>query len=84
VTQAGVGYPLTVYGDGEQSRGCLNIKNTLQCAYMSEKTPANKGELRIFNQIMETFTVNELAELVQKAGNGRGTQRRDKIDPESA
>ncbi len=72
VTQAVVGYPLTVYGGGGQIRGYLNIKDTLQCVHKSEQTPANKGELRIFNQIMETFSVNELAELTQKVGNARG------------
>lgn len=72
VTQAVVGYPLTVYGYGGQTRGYLNIKDTLQCVHMSERTSAQKGELRIFNQIMETFTVNELAELTQKVGNALG------------
>lgn len=72
VTQAVVGYPLTVYGAGGQTRGYLNIKDTLQCIHMSEKTPAKKGELRIFNQIMETFSVNQLAELTQRVGIARG------------
>jgi len=62
IVQAVVGYPLTVYGKGGQTRGYLNIKDTLQCVHMSEKTPAKSGELRIFNQIMESFTANELAE----------------------
>ena len=39
---------------------------------MSEKTPAIPGELRIFNQIMETFSVNELAEKVQRVGKSLG------------
>lgn len=72
VTQAIVGYPLTVYGGGGQTRGYLNIKDTLQCVHMSEQSPAKKGELRIFNQIMETFSVNQLAELTQTIGNQRG------------
>lgn len=72
VTQAVVGYPLTVYGKGGQTRGYLNIKDTLQCVHVSEKTPADAGELRIFNQIMETFSVNELAKMAQKVGNQRG------------
>ena len=67
VVQAIVGYPLTVYGKGGQTRGYLNINDTLQCVHMSEKTPAKKGELRIFNQIMETFSANELAELTKNA-----------------
>jgi UDP-sulfoquinovose synthase len=72
ITQAIVGYPLTVYGQGGQTRGYLNIKDTLQCVLKSTENPALKGELRIFNQIMETFSVNELAEMTQKAGKSLG------------
>ncbi len=69
IVQSIVGYPLTVYGQGGQTRGYLNIKDTLQCIEASQKHPAKKGELKIYNQIMETFTANELAELTQKVGN---------------
>ena len=72
IVQALVDYPLTVYGKGGQTRGYLNINDTLQCVHMSEKTPASKGELRIFNQIMETFSANELAEMVQRVGKNLG------------
>lgn len=72
VVQAVVDYPLTVYGKGGQTRGYLNINDTLQCVRMSEKTPAKKGQLRIFNQIMETFSVNQLAEMVQRVGKSLG------------
>ncbi|MBW1613695.1 MAG: NAD-dependent epimerase/dehydratase family protein [Deltaproteobacteria bacterium] len=72
IVQAIVDYPLTVYGKGGQTRGYLNINDTLQCVHMSEKTPAKRGELRIFNQIMETFTANELAKKVQRVGNNLG------------
>lgn len=72
ITQAIVGYPLTVYGQGGQIRGYLNIKDTLQCVDKSTQTPAQKGELRIFNQIMETFSVVELADMTQKAGKALG------------
>lgn len=72
ITQAVVGYPLTVYGKGGQTRGYLNIKDTLQCLHMSERTPAEEGELRIFNQIMETFSVNQLAEMTADVGRQLG------------
>jgi UDP-sulfoquinovose synthase len=68
ITPAVVGYPLTVYGQGGQTRGYLNIKDTLQCVYLSANNPAEQGELRIFNQIMETYSVNQLAELTHRAG----------------
>lgn len=72
VTQAVIGYPLTVYGKGGQTRGYLNINDTLQCVHMSEKTPAEKGELRIYNQIMETLSVNQLAEITCRVGKALG------------
>ena len=72
ITQAVVGYPLTVYGKGGQTRGYLNIKDTLQCVHKSEQTPAKAGDLRIYNQIMETFSVNELAELTRRVGKKLG------------
>jgi UDP-sulfoquinovose synthase len=72
IVQAVADYPLTVYGKGGQTRGYLNINDTLQCVYMSCETPAKRGELRIFNQIMETFSVNELAERVQEVGKSIG------------
>jgi UDP-sulfoquinovose synthase len=72
VTQAVVGYPLTVYGGGGQTRGYLNILDTMQCVHLSACNPPPKRELRIFNQIMETFSVNQLAMLVQQVGTQRG------------
>jgi len=72
IAQAVVGYPLTVFGKGGQTRGYLNIKDTLQCIAVSEKTPAKEGELRIFNQFMETFSANELADMTQRVGKSLG------------
>ncbi len=72
IVQAVAGYPLTVYGKGGQTRGYLDIRDTLQCVRLSLEKPANKGELRIFNQFVETFSVNELAERVRQAGQRIG------------
>ena len=83
VAQAVAGYPLTVYGKGGQTRGYLNIKDTLNCVRLSIEQPPNAGELRIFNQFVETFTVNELAERVQRVGNqlGLNVQIRSVVNP---
>jgi len=72
MVQAIAGYPLTVYGKGGQIRGYLNIKDTLQCVKLSIENPAEAGEMRIFNQFVETFSVNEIASLVQKSGERLG------------
>ncbi len=72
IVQAAVNHPLTIYGKGGQTRGYLNIKDTLQCVYKAAETPAEQGELRIFNQIMETFSVNDIASQVERVGNRLG------------
>ena len=63
--QAVVGHPLTVYGKGGQTRGFLNIRDTLQCVELAVENPADAGEFRVYNQFTEQFSVGELAELVQ-------------------
>jgi UDP-sulfoquinovose synthase len=65
--QAVVGHPLTVYGQGGQTRGFLNIRDTLQCVELAVLHPADRGEMRVFNQFTETFSIRELAEHVQKS-----------------
>jgi UDP-sulfoquinovose synthase len=72
VVQAVAEYPLTVYGKGGQTRGYLDIRDTLACIRLSLEDPSNKGELRIFNQYTETFGVKELAERVKKVGSELG------------
>lgn len=72
LVQAVAGIPLTVYGKGGQTRGYLNLKDTLQCVELAMLNPPDKGELRILNQFSEQFTVNELAEKVQRVGMASG------------
>ena len=62
-----IGHPLTVYGEGGQTRGFLNIRDTLQCVELAVNNPAELGEFRVFNQFTEQFSVGELAELVKRA-----------------
>lgn len=66
--QAAVGHPLTVYGKGGQTRGYLDIRDTVQCVELAIANPAKPGEFRVFNQFTEQFSVNQLAALVTKAG----------------
>jgi UDP-sulfoquinovose synthase len=72
IVQAASGYPLTVYGRGGQTRGYLNLKDTLNCVRLSIENPADKGELRVFNQFTETFSVNEIADRVLACGARNG------------
>lgn len=72
IVQAVIGYPLTVYGKGGQTRGYLDIRDTLQCVRLSLENPPDNAALRIFNQFVETFSVNELADRVYSVGKQFG------------
>jgi UDP-sulfoquinovose synthase len=70
--QTVIGHPLTVYGAGTQTRGFLNIRDTLACVELAVANPAEGGEFRVFNQFTEQFSVLELAHLVKGAGEHLG------------
>jgi UDP-sulfoquinovose synthase len=70
--QAAVGHPLTVYGKGGQTRGFLDIRDTVRCIELACLNPARRGECRVFNQFTEQFSVLELAEMVQTAARKLG------------
>lgn len=65
--QAAIGHPITVYGKGGQTRGYLDIRDTVRCVELAIANPASKGELRVFNQMTEQFGVLQLAEMVVDA-----------------
>ncbi len=70
--QAAIGHPLTVYGNGSQTRTFLDIRDTVRCVELAIATPAEKGEFRVFNQFTEQFSVKDLALKVQKAAGTLG------------
>jgi len=70
--QAAIGHPLTVYGKGGQTRGFLDIRDTVRCVEIACLNPAAQGECRVFNQFTEQFSVLDLARMVQTAGEELG------------
>jgi UDP-sulfoquinovose synthase len=64
VILAALGQPLTVYGDGGQTRGLLDIRDTVECIRLAAENPAEAGEFRVFNQMTESMSVLEIAKLV--------------------
>ena len=70
--QAAIDHPLTVYGKGGQTRGFLDIRDTLRCVELATIYPAAPGEYRVFNQFTEQFTVLELAHKVAEASTKLG------------
>ncbi len=70
--QAAIGMPLTVYGRGGQTRGFLDIRDTVRCIELACLHPAKAGEFRVFNQFTEQFSVLELAETVKSVAGEMG------------
>lgn len=66
--QAAIGHPLTVYGKGGQTRGFLDIRDTVKCIELAILNPPEEGEYRVFNQFTEEFSIADLAEKVVEAG----------------
>ena len=82
--EAAVGHPLTVYGKGGQTRGFLDIRDTIRCVEIACMHPAERGEFRVFNQFTEQFSVLDLARMVQAAGKEAGPKGRDRSPARSA
>ncbi|MFZ0369113.1 MAG: NAD-dependent epimerase/dehydratase family protein [Halobacillus sp.] len=72
VNQAAIGHDITVYGSGGQTRAFLNIEDTVRCVEIAAENPADNGEFRVFNQFTEWFSVQELADRVQKIAHEEG------------
>ena len=70
VVQAVLGLPLTVYGQGGQIRGLINIVDTVECIRISCENPPDRGEFRVFNQFTEQMSVLEIAQTVARTYPG--------------
>jgi UDP-sulfoquinovose synthase len=73
VIQAVLGHPLTAYGKGTQTRGLINIVDTVECIRLAAENPAERGEFRVFNQLTETMSMNEIAETIAREYPGNVT-----------
>lgn len=72
LVQAVAGIPLTIYGKGGQTRGYLNLNDTIQCVGLAMENPPPRGQLNVMNQLTETFSVRQIAEKVQRVARSMG------------
>jgi UDP-sulfoquinovose synthase len=70
--QAVIEHPLTPYGAGGQVRGFLPLRDSMQCLTLGVENPPNAGEYRVFNQFEETYSIRELADIVQQEARAVG------------
>ncbi|WP_283134075.1 NAD-dependent epimerase/dehydratase family protein [Rhizohabitans arisaemae] len=73
VIQAVLGRPLTVYGAGGQTRGILDIRDTVRCIQLACENPAQPGEFRVFNQMTESMSIKDIAATVARCFPGEVT-----------
>jgi UDP-sulfoquinovose synthase len=66
VIQSVLGQPLTVYGNGSQTRGIIDIRDTVRCIQIACENPANQGEFRVFNQMTESMSIAQIAETIAR------------------
>ena len=71
--QAVLGHPLTVYGNGSQTRGLINIVDTVECIRLASENPAERGEFRVFNQMTESMSIKQIAETIAREFPGEAT-----------
>jgi UDP-sulfoquinovose synthase len=67
VIQSVLGKPLTIYGNGTQTRGIIEIRDTVRCIQLACENPADPGEFRVFNQITEFMSLKQIAETIVSA-----------------
>ena len=79
--QAAAGYPLSVYGEGQQTRGYINLRDTIRCIELAITTPPAEGEYRVFNQFTEQFSLMQLAEMVVDQSKRSGLETRIRYLP---
>ena len=65
--QAAIGYPLTVYGSGGQTRAFIHIRDTVRCIELAILNPPERGDrVTIFNQVTESHRLRNLAQLISE------------------
>jgi UDP-sulfoquinovose synthase len=80
VIQAVLGHPLTVYGNGSQTRGLINIVDTVECIRIAAENPADRGEFRVFNQMTESMSIRQIPDTIASeypnwsSANGEGVK----------
>ena len=65
VAQAVIGVPLTVYGEGGQTRSFIHLSNSIQAIELLVNNPPKLGEYRIIQQLTDVKNIWQIAEMVQ-------------------
>lgn len=72
VAQAAVGHDLTVYGRGGQTRGYIDLVDTVRCIELACTNPPEPGRMRVMNQCTQWYSVNQVGEAVARVAGAMG------------
>ena len=64
VAQAVIGFPLTLYGTGEQIRGFIGLEDAMQCMARLISHPPEPGQYDVVNQMSGFYSLRHLADTV--------------------
>jgi len=65
ISQIACNIDMSVYGNGTQKRGYLNLIDTINCVKIATNNPPKEGEFRVFNQFTEFSSLNEMANKIK-------------------
>jgi UDP-sulfoquinovose synthase len=65
ITQTALGKPMTIYGNGSQKRGFLNISDTIKCIDLALNKPPKAGEFRVFNQFTDFLSLIDMSNRIK-------------------
>ncbi len=68
VSQAVIGFPLTLYGAGEQIRGFIALEEAMECITRLIAKPPEPGQYGVVNQMSGYCSMRQLADAVKKVG----------------
>jgi len=68
VSQAVVGYPISIFGSGEQIKGFIALDDAMECMIRLILSPPKPGEYEVVNQVASLHKLNKLAETIAKIG----------------
>lgn len=72
VVQSLLGEPLTIYGEGKHQRGFIALNDSIQALEIAIENPPEKYIVQTWNQLSEWHSMNDIADMVVKAGKKKG------------
>ena len=64
VSQAILGMPLQIYGEGEQIKGFISLEDAMECMIRLISSPPEPGQYDVINQVSGLYKLTDIAETI--------------------